>query len=454
MTIAKVTDTGPEILLACSLASADDVAAPAVGSAGTVNGTATFTNGGMNPGSAGSITFSAFDTYTSLKHEGQIVVTVTTEHISIPDNTASVSGSEGEAKSASGYLWTLRDSVPANQGYLNVSSAEALVGKLHTSDTQSSALAVTTAGKDEFSEVCVSWKGTEGLILVNGGFFQSFTRANFADVFASIRIGAGFDGVSTPNSNAIFKNIVISRKAVRFHQRYDRLSIGIFGNSFVSRADSAGGTPRYDNRGDGLLNRYFASQGWVCNRIVWSGFAGYTTGDDTLNLSGEIDAFVQTRPHVAVLMSAENDTTNATARLTTDANYKAFILKIMGKTAISGVYYTQCKKTIVCNPGSLMQYASLYTAENIAGHAEVGAIINALPAWWDALYPAEAGKVVVFDLHAALGGDSEGNLNYQGALNAIGNAAGGGSATPVTPNDRHPSSLGNKVLFDALASMI
>lgn len=451
--IAKVTDTSSNILLAVDLTSEANVTA----AGGVVNGTATFSAAGMNPGSAGSVSFTDIAGFAALQYEGQIVVTVSTTQLCKPDDGSIVSGSVGEAKSGNQYLWSFQDANPTNQGYLLVSAAAALVGKLHASDVQSAALSVTSAGKDAYTEVCVSWQGTSGVILVNGGLFQTFTRANFADVVNKLVIGAAFNGTAMALVNGTFKSVVVSRNSVRFWQRYDRLSVGFFGNSFVDNADSAGGIPRLDNRASALINRYFSEYGWTCPRIVWHGYPSYTTGDVGLgtDLSSVIDTFVEAQTHVAVLICGENDSVSATARLTTDANYKAFIEKIAGEAAVNGVTYRSCRKIIVCTPGSLRQHASLDTEANRAGREAVHASVEALPAWWNATYPTRAGLVRVVDLHAILGGDVDGNLNYQGALNVLGNLASGGSASPVaSPDNRHPSGLGNHTLFRAIAGAI
>lgn len=440
------------MLLACDLSSSANVTA----AGGVVNGTATFAGGGMIPGSAGSVSFTAFAGMSQLQYEGQIVVTVSTTHVCKPDDAASVSGSVGENKAANNYLWAVQDSVPTSHAYLLISTAEALVGKLHASDTQSSALSLSSVGKSDRIEICVSWKGTEGEILVNGGRFQTFTRANFGNVFNKLVVGAAFNGTSTPNANATFYSVVVSRRAVRFVERPERVSIGIFGDSYVTNANSAGGAPRYDNRATALFNRYLSESGWKCNRFSWRGFGGYYVGDvgGGTDLSAQIDTFVADQTQVAVIIAGNNDSTNATARLTTEANYKTFIQKIAGETAVGGRNYRHCRKIIVCTPGSMRQDSSLDTADNNAGRKAVHDIVMSLPSWWDTTYPARAGLVEVVDLYGILGGDRDGNLNYWGALNALGNISSGGSASPVSPNDRHPSGLGNYTLFRAIAKKL
>ena len=70
-------------------------------------------------------------------------------------------------------------------------------------------------------------------------------------------------------------------------------------------------------------------------------------------------------------------------------------------------------------------------------------MILGLPAWWDTTYPMNKGFVKIFDLFSALGGDVDNNSNYAGYWDGVGNIATGGSASPVTPNDRHPHTGGN-----------
>lgn len=442
MSIAKVTDTGVNILLANDLTSV----VSAVGANGTLNGTASVSSAGLAP-NAGSMSFIVNNA--SLEDEGQIVCKVTTEHFGVPDNTGQVSFSKGEAKSASQYLWSFLSSAPANQGYFLISAAEALGGKLNASDTQSTLLGMTTIGKAEFVEVCIWWKGTEWGVLIDGATFQTGTRANFADVFHTINIGSAFNGTSSALTNGTIKDLVISNVSPRIQQRFNKVSLGIFGDSFTENFASLGGTPRYDIRGDALIHGL--SYGWKFNRLNFDGNPGFTVGDTTSSdLSNEIDDFVLLQNDVAVIMAGNNDATTSTARPTTEANYKDFIERIMGETAVGGIKYTNCRMVVIITAGSLTNNAAIDNALNQAGLLEVNAIINSLPAWWDATYPARTGLVRVIDLHSLLGGDSSTNENYQGYFNSIGNIADGGSATPTAQNDRHPSALGFYTVMKAI----
>ena len=445
MSIAKVTDTGVNILLANDLTSITS----AIGANGTLNGTAAVSSDGLSP-NAGSMSFVINDD--SLEYEGQIVVSVSREHVCVPDNTASVSGSTGEAKSASQYIWSFLSSTPANMGYLLVSAAEAVGGKLHASDTQSTLLGMTTIGKDAFIEICTWWKGTEWGILVDGETFQTGTRANFGDVFHTLNIGSAFNGTASALTNGTIKNLAVSNVSPRIQQRFNRISCGFFGDSFVDNFASAGGTPRYDIRGAALIHGL--TYGWKFKRLEFDGNAGFTVGDTTSDdLIDEIDDFVLLQTDVAVIMAGNNDVTSAAARTTTEANYKDFIERILGETAVGGVKYTNCRKVIVTTAGSITNNASIVNPTNEAALITVNNIIKSLPNWWDSTYTTRTGIVQVVDLYTLLG-DSSTNINYQGYLNSLGNIASGGSASPTAQNDRHPSAQGFYTLMKAIAEKL
>lgn len=455
--IAKITDTQSaesHILLSCSLADAAALAAPAIGPAGSVVGTATFANGGMNPGSAGSVLFSNIDPNNQLRHEGQITMTVSTAHMAEADTSGQVSMSRGENKAATQWLFTFRTSGSVNQGNLAVNAAEQIKAQLHPSDTQSTAY-ISTVGKGSFVEVCVWWKGADWGILADGGEIHAGTRTNFADnIFYKVYIGATNAGTSGPLANATIKNLIITRRAPRFVAKRKAISVGFFGNSFIVNASAANTTPSFDNNIEGAFGRKLSAYGYGVSRWVQSGYGGYSMCDTgASDLSANFDTYAANKCDVDIIVAGENDSTATAAQVAdgatgTDANFKSLIGKLITQKSDKQLI-------IVTTPGSLRQHTAIDTVANNANRVTVDAIIKALPAWFDSTYPALAGRLVVYDLFTALGGDADGNLNYQGACDALGNLATGGSAAPVSPiANRHPSSYGQDIWLEAVAEKI
>ena len=447
--IAKITDTGDHILVSCDLKSTAAVTA----AGGTVVGTASFDSDlGMDPGSAGSIRFQAITGYQQLDDEGQIVVKVQPNGFAEYDDSASVvSGSQGVDRSAGGkYILSGLTSSFGAHTRVFVDNTEQLSAKMHASDTLK-ATKMTTIGKDNYVELCLWWKGNEWGLLTDGAPYTSGTRANFvAGILWRITVGAtGASGTDNSLDGYYFKDIIISRRSPRFFSKQTARSIGLFGDSFVKQMEDAAASPFWDCAGYDLIHRKLADAGKKA-RIEIDGYNGYTICDTTSNdLSNEIAGFAALKTEISVIIAGNNDidlsavnwATNALGTGGIDENLKAWITTL---------YSGGCKKIYICNAGSVKQATTKDVAQAPINMAAYNAILNALPGWFDAANPTDAGLVEIVDLFTLLGGDQTVNYNYQGQWNLDGNVTTGAGSL----DNRHPHPQGQKVLIDHIMDKV
>jgi len=441
MSIAKITDVGPHILLASTLRSAADVTSPLIGPAGVITGTATLDAEGLDPGSAGSVSFSNIDPKGQLKYAGQIVATFTTPHVCEYDDSSSISGSEGFNWAATAYMFALENAAGANQGRMFMSSNEAITSRLHSGDTQA-ATQITTSGKGVKTEICWWWKGTEVGILANGSEVYKNTRTVInEDVFYKLICMAEWAGLNNPMTGAKMIDLVASRIPPNFATKANSISIGDLGDSYANQFVTASyplTTPRFDGLVYPAIEKEVRKGNtYSFSRIVEHGYSGYTMCDTVgNNLQPKFAAFVAEHLQVAIITVGQNDAIALQANVTnattgTDARFK----ELLGLLAVDPAN----ELIVITNSGSLRNHVTLDTTINRETKAIVDNIIAALPAWFDQTYPARAGSLIFIDQHAILGGDSDTNLNYQGYLNSLGNVSTPGVAIQ---NDRHRTGLG------------
>lgn len=458
--IAKITDTGDNIMLACDLKSAAAVTGISGAASGTVNGTATFDDTGMSTGSAGGVSFVNITNNIKLRYEGQMVVKVSPDGICEYDDAATVSGSTAPNRSVGAYIFTMLSDVAANTGKIYISNTNEIKGHVHQTDTQFSGKA-TTVGKDSYVEVCVWWRGDSWGVLLDGAELLSGTRANYWNVaFYQINIGANYDGVSNPFVGYKMKDFVLSRTAPRFTSKQDAPSVGIFGDSFALQMAHGSAAPYWDATGHDQIQRRFAQNGNRV-RIVVDGNNGFTVCDTGgSNLSAEIAAFAAQDTSICIIIAGNNDQVLSSSDWTTyaldgstgtDANYKDFINQIYfsdypTNTVVNG----KRSKIYITNQGSLKQKTASDTVQAALNTAELDEILAGLPVWFDAANPADAGMVEIINLRSILGGDQTVNYNYKGQWNLDGNITTGGGSL----DDRHPHSTGQVVLINDIMNKV
>jgi len=439
--VAQITDTeGVLFTVACTAAT--DVTGVS-GATGAVTGSPTFSSDGMKCASGDGIIFTSITGSSKLDYEGQIVFDVETEGIAEYDDGAATSGSTGRDSTATEYLFTCKDSGGIKRAEFLINSNEVTSCKLHGSDTAVTGQ-IHTAGKDSYTNICIWWKGTEYGVLVDGCIFTSGTRANrVSDQFNALAFGSLNGGGVTPFTYNI-KNIVVSNKSPRMIFRQQISSIGIFGDSFaVNSTISTNNNPLYDATVGYRIQSRLAERG-LKSSIAIDGHSGHSmcdTGTGDLVNDGDATTFAANEYEIVVIMAGNNDCTSSASQVAnattgTEARYKEAIERCAFSDYSTNSLRTRTRRIILTTAGSLKQKTSINTAANNANLVTVNGIINSLPDWWDATYPAFAGLVRVADLYNKLG-DTDNNINYRGGVEG-------------TDDNRHPSAFGHILLADII----
>lgn len=444
--IATMDDTGDHIIIQCTMTSAAAITA----AGGTVTGSPDIDADGLTQvDNSNKVVFTDVPGYQSLDYAGQIVFDVTTQKVSVYDNdTTAVNGSNGSDLSAAQYLFGTKSGSGAgtNAGCLFMNTAQQLTARVGVSDTNAVG-GVTSVGKSATTQVCYWWKGTEFGVMIDGSPLITGTRASFEDNWFHIfNPGAGFSFSSQLFTGKI-KNLVVSRIPPTFYTHRSVRRIGIFGDSHAKQMSTAT-NPRFDCAAVYQIMKHLAAKGMKA-QVTNDGVSGGTVADGTgTNLSDSIAAFAAKQYDVCVLMPFNNDKKTTTisdveyadASTGSDANIKKFIEQIMFTDYPTNTVRSRCTRVIVATPGSMYQ-SDFNTAANNARRVLLHAIVEALPAWWDATYAAYAGMVESYDYFASMGGDSTVNYNYQGQYNLDGN----GFNTPAL-DDQHLSVEGQTKL--------
>jgi len=445
MSIIKYGSNHPSIILQCDLKSAASVAA----AGGVTTGSPIYSDAGIDVND-GSISFTNYPGNAALQYAFQISIDVPVAAIAAVDNGTGVSGSTGDPTSTIKYILAGEDSSGADLFRVYYGTPKSIEMRTHSSDTSQTAK-ITSIGKASYVTLTAWADGGMFGLFIDGGLIYKGVRTGRTNSLYKLIVGANWNGTSQQLTGYPLKNLVVSRIAPRLSKTANVGSIGIFGDSFAQNATAGVSGVRLDGSAKLTLDRLYGDKR---PRIYGHGYGSNTvcdTSNTANNLSGKFNTFNATAPDVAVIMATNNDATSPSADVFhattgTEANLKSWV------TALSTNGRT--KRVIITTPGSFRQQVSQDIVSVNARRATLSDMILGLPNWWDTTYPMNKGFVKIFDLFSALGGDVDNNSNYHGYWNGVGNIATGGSASPVTPNDRHPHTSGNIIIGQGLFDLL
>ena len=387
MSIAKIADTGDEILLSCSLKTeSGGTVASSIGVNGSIVGTASVdSSAGLNPNSAGSVQFVDIDPDGDLKYEGQIVLTVTNPNtIAEYDDSSFVSGSEGINRIVNGYLISILDSLSANHGRQWFSIDDALRGAIHVIDAEVN-IPFHSTGKKTV-EFCMWWFGDSWGIFLNGVSFFNGARTD-RDAFDphTLNIGATFNGTDETLEGSLIIDLVVSRNSPRLQINPNVLSVTIAGDSYAAASFVAIQTPKYDVAVKYGIQAGLVNRGFALPRFVEDAHSGFTmcdiaSGNQLSDFFADITS-IENAANVVLYFASNNDIDGATELERNDgstgtvANYRTLL------TALFNTNRT--KLVILTTAGSLKGQASLDTPELNAVLAEVVDMVEGLVSWAD-----------------------------------------------------------------------
>jgi len=444
MSIIKYGSNHPSIILQCDLKSAESVAA----AGGVATGSPIYSDAGIDVND-GSIAFTNYPGNAALQYAFQISIDIPVKGIAEADITSAVSGSTGDPTSTIKYILAGEDSSGTDSFRVYYGISKSIEMRTHSSDTIQTAK-ITSIGKASYVTLTAWADGGMFGLFIDGGLIYRGARTGRTNSLYKLIVGAHWNGTSQLTGYPL-KNLVVSRIAPRLSKTANVGSIGIFGDSFADNVTNGVSGVRLDGSAKLTLDRLYGDKR---PRIYGQGYGSNTvcdTANTAYNLSEKFNTFNATAPDIAVIMATNNDATSPGADVYhattgTEANLKSWV------TALSTNGRT--KRVIITTPGSFRQQVAQDTVAINTRRADLSDMILGLPNWWDTTYPMNKGFVKIFDLFSALGGDIDNNSNYTGYWNGVGNIATGGSASPVTPDDRHPHTGGNIIIGQGLFDLI
>lgn len=439
--------TDPSIIFKCSLQSAADIAAPAVGPAGTITGTGhTISSLGFHPAATGNsgITFSNLTGHLDLDRAGQISFecdsyTITAEQASYGSTGYTPGGTE----------WFLTWDDGATAGWLRKISLTNFDVRVHPSDTTIGVVLLHSQERPTgtYSRVTLSWRGANVDMWIDGyrvtPNVQTFRVNLLAAQFKNLNILSHIGGVN-PSRVSYMRNILVSSKPVIYPVPASMASICVFGHSFANaNADDNNTTSNLDGQLKQKIRKYCTLfGGFVPGNIITGGIGGgyvdtALIGDTNFHLSTKVAAAMALSPQKVIVLAGTNDV-NAAA-FSASAFETAF--KSMMSSFATGLNAANITKIVVCTVCSVIGLSGEDNPTTAANITAANATINALPAWWNSTHPTLSGRLVIADTFTAWGGARPTQKVMIGQL--LG-----------TLLDLHPTPLGNDLLAKSIAGKL
>ena len=352
---------------------------------------------------------SAFD-FNSLEKAGQFSFTI--EAIGLADYGVADSsniGSTGLASVNVNYIasWGATDATSATPyGRIWTSSSKLVQAHLVTADTATTML-LTDHTLNENMKVTFSWIGGLVSTYIDDMWYKDLACTTAADFMKYFHIGTnrGTAGTSMFEQAVYVKDFVISNRPVMTPTHPSLAKIAVMGDSFAAQMFNGPGIP---SSGYQIIAARSPAN-FLRKKGVNANFTSHGISGETITTTGSADmvdqiaGVIADRPQHVICQGGTNDCNNAqgtqynAADFETD--YKSHITTILA--GING-------KILVGNVITIkgLDEGATINAVKAANVASANAIIAALPTWWDAANPSDTGRVVLYDLYAATGGEN------------------------------------------------
>lgn len=404
--ILPFDSTDSSIILRTSLTSAASVAAPAVGPAGVIYGTAhTFDSRGFRAAPTGNsgIRFSNPTGFAALDNAGQISFEISREVLCALQSSVQSSGTN-----PGGPEWVLTwDAGGAEWGAMRkiggVPSSWQV--RTHNSGDTGSTLYVHSENKPEMVRVTTSWIGGLISMWIDGAPIPAWTTAptrvtRWANQFQNISVMC-FGTGSNPSRDGFMRNLIISSEPVML-PRHPLKRVAFLGHSFsVSYSANTVNNLNYDVQIASELRKLCVARGFdVETNAFGVGGAYWDPAITAFDIRDYITAAMASLPNILVLFGGTNDVGGGSFNATTvDTEIKAALTTIAGNAAIGAV-----ERIVFCTTPTRFGLSTGWTDVTRANIVAHNASIRALPVWWNATFPAQTGKLVVADAFSAWGG--------------------------------------------------
>lgn len=287
-------------------------------------------------------------------------------------------------------------------------------------------------GKTQFTTIHVAWIGNTYRFFVNKVPVYTVTRpSNLTSPFRRLVIGMSpYAGAGQALTTAYIRNLQISTRPLALSSHPALARVQVFGDSYAEMSLSI----VTDMKKDLNLRSSLVEMGIDCGVVNPQSYGGRKvigSGNPALYLLDNVATALAQRPTCVIFQAGTNDLTqtgslNAT---TFSDSMKLIIEKFFG---VNGNPGTTVQRMLVCSTPWPPQYGGdVYAAERKPDIATIQIVQASLPAWFDAAYPALAGRLEYENMFDDFGGFSP-NPTYYGAADLV-----------------HPSSKGHYVMGKA-----
>ena len=417
---------------------------------GSVRETVSFdSEKGMLLGAGGwMFDLSSFD-FNSLEKSGQFSFTI--EAIGLADYgilDSSNIGTKGLPSVNVNYLasWGATDLTTASPyGRIFTSSSKLIQAHLVTADTATTML-LTDHTLSTNMKITISWIGGLVSTYIDDMWYKDLACTTAADFMKFFHIGTnrGASGINIFEQAVYVKDFIISNRPVMTPTHPALAKIAFMGDSFANQSFQNPGIPS----GGYQIVAVRSAEGYLRGKGVGANFTNHGVGGETIMTTGgadivdQIAGVIEDNPQHVVCQGGTNDCNNTqgTVYNATDfeTDYKSHITTILA--GIKG-------KILVGNVITIkgLDEGATINAVKAANVASANVIIADLPAWWDAANPSDTGRIILYDLYAATGGENADDKMLAGLW---------WSGYDNYLNDAHLSSLGRATFGNLLGKTL
>lgn len=432
--IAKITDTGADILLSNQLRSASDVTGEGQATGAVAGSGATFDPAlGLLTGATGRVEFNSLIGNAVLDTQGQIVMTVSTGAIAKRDNGAFTTGTEARLPDFTTLWAAASGGSTTTEARVYTTGGNMMLAQTSSSES-ANGLNILSANKPNQCEVCLSWDVSTVRLFVDGAIVNTWSRTAEVGKFVDFNIGDQMtaDAPFAPAGAYYIRDVIISSEPVALTAS-PWATAGRFGDSFAVAVDDTN-IPNYDGAIDVALTKAFISAGFeppvFSAKVALSGGTLCDTANAPTNLSPLFPTIGAQNNDITFLFFGNNDQIVGTASVAevtdgltgTAANGAALLAQLTNESRI-----------IILNAGSLANITTNRMASEFQRDTYVNPAIATL---------LSDPRVSIIDAEAVFGNNAI-NTNYVGYLAELSNNGSGpygrpdqgGTAATVTPQN-------------------
>jgi len=290
------------------------------------------------------------------------------------------------------------------------------------------------------------------LYIAGTPFFRMSNKVtNPTDLFKFFSIGT-YEGRTTAGyvttAGKYIKNFIVSNRPVMLASHPMLRRLAFMGDSFgvAALSEAISSVSTFDVTESYQIKGYLAQKGLrlgaETTAMPVNTFSTSVNGaviDDTGTAASKIGdqttAMLTAKPTIVICYGGINDVLKSSGYVPSvfETEYKAIATTLLADG-------TGIEKFLVCTISSGRGDFVTYTAAIIARTAELNAIINALPEWWDANNPTRTGMLKVVDVFTALGGEGS------SASDLLNNMGTWNSNHPNYGDDIHLAAQGKRIV--------